>query len=114
MKKRLTAFVCIALLITCASDKKELYKITDDFVESLYTKYDAYDLSGVNYMKTTESGFYRVIPFGRLINVKILGEIKNDTYKDLKEDLKSYYRDDKRVHTVYLNSGGTVMIDCRN
>lgn len=30
------------------------------------------------------------------------------------EDLKSHYKDDKRVNDVYRNNGGTIMIDCRN
>jgi len=54
------------------------------------------------------------MPVGRLINVKILKVVSDDIYKDLKEDLKSHYKDDTRVNDVYINNGGTIMIDCRN
>jgi hypothetical protein len=54
------------------------------------------------------------MPVGRLINVKILKVVTDDVYKDLEEDLKSHYKDDKRVNDVYRNNVGTIMIDCRN
>jgi len=49
-----------------------------------------------------------------LINVKILKVVEDEEYEDLKEDLKSHYKGDKRVNDVYICQGGTVMIDCRN
>ena len=66
-----------------------------------------------NHIKTTSDGQYQVMPVGRLINVKILKVVSDDVYKDLEEDLKRHYKDDKRVNDVYRNNGGTLMIDCR-
>ena len=106
--------VCVTLFLGCSPSKKELYKVTDYFVESLETNYESYGLAGWKHTKTTESGLYRVTPMGRLISVKILEVVENDMYEDLKEDLKSHYRNDKRVNDVYINQGGTIMIDCRN
>ncbi len=114
MKKLLMILVCITLLFGCSPNKKELYQLTDDFVKSLETSYESYGLAGLKHAKTTESGLYKVTPMGRLINVKILEVVENDVYEDLKEDLKSHYRNDKRVNNVYINQGGTIMIDCRN
>ena len=114
MKKLLIILVSLTFLIGCSSNKKELYKITDYFVESLETTYESYGITGMNHTKTTESGLYKVTPIGRLINVKIQEVVNNDVYEDLKEDLESHYRNDKRVNDVYINQGGTIMIDCRN
>jgi len=114
MKKLLMILVCATILLGCSSSKKELYQLTDYFVESLETSYESYGLIGLKHTKTTESGLYKVTPMGRLINVKILEVVENDVYDDLKDDLKSHYRNDKRVNNVYINQGGTIMIDCRN
>ena len=54
------------------------------------------------------------MPIGRLINVKILKVVNYEVYKDLEEDLKSHYKNDKRVNNVYINKVGTIIIDCRN
>lgn len=105
---------CVLLLSNCSSSKKELYKLTDYFVESLETTYNTYGLNGENRTKITENGLYKVTPIGRLISVKILKVVENEVYEDLKDDLKSHYKNDKRVNDVYINQGGTIMIDCRN
>lgn len=84
-------------------------------MESLQTTYDSYGiLGGKEHIKTTSDGQYKVMPVGRLINVKILKVVTYYVYKDLEEDLKSHYKDDKRVNDVYRNNAGTIMIDCRN
>ncbi|PHR18259.1 MAG: hypothetical protein COA38_20130 [Fluviicola sp.] len=54
------------------------------------------------------------MPTGRLIIVKYLNADNNNKYEDLKSDLKSHYSDDDQVNDVYINQGGTVVIDCRN
>jgi hypothetical protein len=113
--KKIICFLVVALIISCSPSKKELYDITDTFIESLQTTYDSYGvLGGKEHIKTTSDGQYQVLPVGRLINVKILKVVTDDVYKDLEEDLKSHYKDDKRVNNVYRNNGGTIMIDCRN
>lgn len=113
--KKFIYFLVVAFLVSCSPSKKELYGITDSFIESLQTTYDSYGiLGGKEHIKTTSDGQYQVMPVGRLINVKISKVVTDDVYKDLEEDLKSHYKDDKRVNDVYRNNGGTIMIDCRN
>lgn len=113
--KKIIYFLIITFLVSCSPSKKELYGLTDSFIESLQTTYDSYGiLGGKEHIKTTSDGQYQVMPVGRLINVKILKVVTDDVYKDLEEDLKNHYKDDKRVNDVYRNNGGTIMIDCRN
>lgn len=113
--KKLIFISLLFLIASCSPSKKELYGLTDSFVESLQTTYDSYGiLGGEAHKKLTSDGQYQVMPIGRLINVKILKVVSDDIYKDLKEDLKSHYKNDKRVNDVYINKGGTIMIDCRN
>lgn len=113
--KRIIYILLFTFLVSCSPSKKELFELTDSFVESLQTTYDSYGiLGGTEHMKTTTDGQYQVMPVGRLINVKILKVVNNDVYKDLEEDLESHYKNDKRVNDVYINNAGTIMIDCRN
>ena len=44
----------------------------------------------------------------------ILEIVKEDYYKELENDLKEHYKNDKRVNDVFINNAGTIMIDCRN
>ncbi len=113
--KKIISFFTLALIVSCSQSNKELYSMTDSFVESLQTSYKSYGILGGNeHIKTTSDGKYQVMPVGRLINVKILKVVNDDVYKELEDDLKSHYKGDKRVHDVYKNNGGTIMIDCRN
>jgi hypothetical protein len=113
--KKIIYFTILAFIVSCSPSKKELYGITDSFVESLQTTYDSYGiLGGREYIKSTSDGLYQVMPVGRLINVKILKAVSNDAYKELEEDLENHYKNDKRVNNVYINNAGTIMIDCRN
>lgn len=113
--KKFIYFLILAFVVSCSPSKKELYGITDSFVESLHTNYDSYGiLGGKEHMRTTSDGQFQIMPVGRLINVKILKVESDDVYKDLQEDLKNHYKNDKRVNDVYINNVGTIMIDCRN
>jgi hypothetical protein len=113
--KKIIYFLIVAFVVSCSPSKKELYGIADSFIDSLQTTYVSYGvLGGKEHIKTTSDGQYQVMPVGRLINVEILKVVNDDVYRNLVEDLKSHYKEDKRVNDVYLNNGGTVMIDCRN
>ena len=93
----------------------ELYQITDRFVESLQTTYESYGmLGGQEYTKYTKDGSYKVMPTGRLINVRIEKSVSGNEYETLKNDLKEHYKNNTHVNDVYICGGGTVMIDCRN
>lgn len=113
MKKIILLFITITIF-SC-SNKSELFKETDSFVESLQTEYKSYGVFGVNeYSKTTSDGLYTISPIGRLINVKIQKVVSSEEYEDLKNDLESHYKDDRRVNSIYICQAGTIMIDCRN
>ena len=110
--------VFIALFLFCACDSiryKELYEITDEFVEKLQTTYQSYGmLGGMDDTKYTKDKEYKVFPIGRLINVRIEHYANDDEYESLRKALESHYSDDSRVNKVYRNQAGTIMIDCRN
>lgn len=113
--KKLIYIIIIGILLGCSPSKKDLFEVTDSFVESLQTTYEGYGiLDAEDQMKLTADGYYQVLPVGRLINVKILKDVSHDTYIRLEEDLKSHYKNDGRVNDVFISGSGTIMIDCRN
>jgi hypothetical protein len=113
MKKIILLF--IAMTIFGCSNKTELFKETDSFVESLQTEYKSYGIFGVSeYSKTTSDGLYTISPIGRLINVKIQKVVSSKEYEDLKKDLEDHYQGNPKVNSVYICQAGTIMIDCRN
>lgn len=111
--------VCLVILLSlsnCNNIKyRELYGITDEFVEKLQTTYQSYGiLGGMEYTKYTKDKEYKVFPMGRLINVRIERYADDDEYESLRKALESHYSGDRRVNQVYRNQAGTIMIDCRN
>lgn len=120
MKKYLLHFclLAFALLSLCGCDNlkyAELYEITDEFVEELHTNVESYGLlGGVDDTEYTDDGVFRVLPMGRLINVKIEHDATDEEYEALREALESHYVDDQRVTEVYRCRAGTIMIDCRH
>lgn len=115
---RLTTFLAALIFVViqgCSPEKSELFEKTDFFVNSLQTTYESYGLlSGDNHAQTTENGTYRIMPIGRLINVKIMHVAEDGEYEELREDLEDHYEGDYRVNDVYIAQAGTIMIDCRN
>jgi hypothetical protein len=115
MRNLVITTLSILILTACSPSKNELYKITDSFVKSLDTEYESYGILGnEDDSKTTSDGLYKVSPIGRMINVRIEKVVNEKEYNALKDDLKSHYKNDKRVQDVYINNGGTIIIDCRN
>lgn len=116
MKKFLILSLLLVALCGCNSIKySELYSITDEFVENLYTTYESYGiLGGQNHTKYTKDKEYKVCPVGRLIIVRIERYADDGEYESLRKALESHYSGDKRVNQVYRNQGGTIAIDCRN
>ena len=116
MKKFLFIFVILTTLCGCSNIKyRELYAITDEFVEKLQTTYESYGmLGGMDHTKYTKDKEYKVFPMGRLINVRIEHYADDDEYENLRKALESHYSGDRRVNQVYRNQAGTIMIDCRN
>lgn len=111
-------FLAFALLSLCGCDNlkyAELYEITDEFVEELHTDVESYGLlGGVDDTEYTDDGVFRVLPMGRLVNVKIEHEATDEEYEALRAALESHYADDERVTEVYRCRAGTIMIDCRH
>ena len=103
-----------ALLHASCSTHSNLYEQTDYFVDQLSTTYQSYGLRGPSEKRTTKDGKYSATPMGRLIIVKIEEYVSDDKYKSLRKDLERHYKNDHRVNRVYINQGGTVVIDCRN
>lgn len=102
------------MAVSSCSKYSNLYEQTDYFVEQLSTTYQSYGLQGLSEKRTTEDGKYSATPMGRLIIVKIEEYVSDDKYETLRKDLERHYKKDSRVNRVYINQGGTVVIDCRN
>lgn len=106
--------IVVSLTMTSCFDKnRELYKLTDKYVEKLHTTYQSYGLAG-GPQEYTSDGQYRVIPIGRLVNVRIEKNASDKEYNDLLKDLKNHYKGNSHVNDVYRCGAGTLMIDCRN
>lgn len=112
--RNILCFVLLLLtLSSCNPEKRELYTIVEEFVQSLQTEYQSYGFLGKD-VKYTKEGYYKVTPMGRLIIVRIESVVEDKVYDNLKEDLASHFKRDRRVNKVYVNQGGTVVVDCRN
>ena len=105
--------MCLACFGSCSS-RSNLYEYTDYFVDQLSTTDQSFGLQGLSEKKTTKDSKYSVTPMGRLIIVKIEDYVSDDKYESLRKDLERHYKKDRRVNRVYINQGGTVVIDCRN
>ena len=105
--------ICMVIFASCSS-RSNLYEYTDYFVDQLSTTYQSYGLQGLSEKRTTHDSRYSVTPMGRLIIVKIEDYVSDDKYESLRKDLERHYKRDNRVNRVYINQGGTVVIDCRN
>ena len=116
MKKLLLLIITSVLLCSCNQIKYgDVFKITDDFVEQLHTRYESYgSLGGFKHTQFTEDLEYKIVPIGRLINVRIERVASDEEYEDLRRELELHYSKDYRVNDVYRNQAGTIMIDCRN
>lgn len=116
MRKLLIIAISVigACFVSSCETHSDLYDQTDYFVEQLSSAYHSYGLQGLSEKRTTEDGKYSATPMGRLIIVKIEEYVPDDKYEALRKDLERHYKKDSRVNRVYINQGGTVVIDCRN
>lgn len=110
-------FVCLCGFFSCSVvgeiKNRDLYSLTDKYVESLYTEYESYGLLGGE-PELTPDGKYQVLPIGRLVNVKIMSVVDDSVYENLCKELSAHYKNDNHVNNVFINQAGTIMIDCRN
>ena len=101
------------MISSCSQIKYgDVFELTDNFAEKLTTTYQHYDMLG-QHAEQTKDKEYQVTPMGRLIVVKINRIAKPSEYESLCNALKSHYKGDKRVSDVFINKGGTVVVDCR-
>jgi len=103
----------VSLIVGCSLGYNEVFKATDELVESLYTKYESYGIGSAAHTKTAKDGYFSIIPMGRLIIVRIEKIVDDKEYDKLQKALERHYKNDKRVNKVYINQGGTVVVDCR-
>lgn len=115
MKKNIIVLLSLfSLSIVSCDGNKELYEITDYFITSLYTRYESYGiLGGIDDTQYTSDRKYKIMPTGRLINVRIEDYATHSDYTKLRDKLAKHYKNDPRVNDVYICGGGTIMIDCR-
>ena len=113
MKRIVLLCFCTILCVSCSS-YGDLYKHTDYFVNQLSTKYESYGLQGLSEKEYTKDYKYSATPVGRLIIVKIEDYAPSKEYEGLRKALERHYRNDTRVNKVYINQGGTIVIDCRD
>lgn len=104
---------CFWLTSSCGS-REDLYEQIDYFVEQLSTTYQSYGLQGLSEKRFSRNHKYGITPMGRLIIVRFEDYATSDEYESLRKDLERHYKNDKRVNRVYINQGGTCVIDCRN
>lgn len=109
----LTSVLCLCFFSSCNS-RGDLYDQTDYFVEKLSTTYQSYGLQGLSDKRFTKDHKYGIAPMGRLIIVRFEEYATSDEYESLRKDLERHYKNDHRVNRVYINQGGTCVIDCRN
>lgn len=103
-----------SLAIISCDGNKDLYEITDYFISSLYTRYESYGIiGGMDDTRYTSDRKYKVMPTGRLINVRIEDYATSSDYIKLCDKIEKHYKNDPRVQDVYICGGGTIMIDCR-
>ena len=115
MKKYILLILFAIMIVGCDEIKhRDLFDKTDAMVESLYTEVESYGLrGGQEYTTYAEGQEYRIMPMGRLVNVRIEHEASISDYEHLRKSLERHYKGDKRVNSVYICGAGTVMIDCR-
>ena len=91
----------------------DLYDKIDYFIDELSYNVNSYDWTLAEYYaKYACDGQYRVMPIGRLINIRIEQVVPSYRYTELCNRLKDHYNNNSNVRNVYVCQGGTVMIDC--
>lgn len=129
MKKLFANYAAVLLLLcslsfvatSCSKDDDDtaepqtfasLFAKTDHFVDMLDAIYERYDAYGKKAADSSD-GKFTVTPIGRLIIVKKKSSASDITYSEVQSALEEHYKNESKVNDVFINSGGTVTIDCR-
>ena len=109
--KRLVLFLIILSFTSCIEGQFELTPAVNKYIEQLVGMYYRFGIGGG---EPTVTDNFTITPLGRLIIVKYNSAEDNDKYDKLQKFLQRWYESDSRVRKVYINQGGTVVVDCRN
>lgn len=117
MSKILT-LVMVLFISSCSviekhAEKQDLYDNVEYFIDKLGNTYSSYGIEGIKYTRYTKNNNYKIMPIGRLINVRIEKGANFDEYNELKNDLKNHFKSTTLVKDVYICNAGTIMVDCR-
>lgn len=114
MKKALLLIITLCLFACVNSKYGNLTEKTDYFVNELSTTYSSYGLQGLSDKKYTEDRKYSAVPIGRLVIVRIEdSSATKEDYEALRTYMEKHYKNNSSVNKVYINQGGTVVVDCR-
>lgn len=108
--------LCVLTILTSScqdGEKGQMYEIAEEYVkEFAQSEYNSYSLFDIH-SRFTKDSTYRITPMGRLIIIK--NEKGGDSifYNKLQKEIEKHYKGDERVNEVYINTSGTVVIDCR-
>ena len=109
MKKYVLLLTLAIALSGCVKEQSALTSAVDYYVEQLSTLVQSYGLRG----DTTETEIYSISALGRLVVVKINEPASEEEYAKLEKFLERKYKSNPAVSRVYINQGGTVVVDCR-
>ena len=109
MKKYIFLPALAIALSGCVKEQSALTSAVDYYVEQLSTSVQSYGLRG----DTTETEIYSISALGRLVVVKINEPASDEEYAKLEKFLERKYKSNPAVSRVYINQGGTVVVDCR-
>ena len=101
----------LAAILCCSCGYGELYEKTDMAIKE--TIFSTGGLLDVGTKRYANDGYYQITPIGHLVVVKITDVVDDDEYETLCDRLAKHYKKNKVVNKVYINQGGTVVIDCR-
>lgn len=101
----------LAAILCCSCGYSELYEKTDMAIKE--TIFSTGGVLNVGTKRYANDGYYQITPIGHLVVVKITEAADSDEYEALRDRLAKHYKKNKVVNRVYINQGGTVVLDCR-
>lgn len=110
MKKMIITTLTLIIVTALALyiPKKGMYRDISRTIDNIETG-SIYGFTG----DTRHAGDYSVTRLGKLIIVKIDGPASSERYEFLRLQISAFYALNKRVHDVYINEAGTIVVDCR-
>ena len=113
MMKKISLICMLTLMMSsCVKEQSDLVDAVNHYIESFNTIHSYGIVSRES--KVTTNGTYTVSPIGRLVIVKINEPVGTEEYEKLQKVLSRRFKSNRCVRNVYINQGGTVVVDCRN